>query len=569
MRQFKALLILSVFAATAFLAIQPVPSQTTSSVSADSILATVADLTGESGFGPPSRFAPLPETALYPQYLKDKLDRLLEPLGGSAELVAFDPEFEVLVGDSIRNPYTNVFASVPGKLADQKPGFFMLGAHLDATAQRDEEFEANFRTHPAPGADDNASGVAVVAEVARVMAAENLRPDANLVFTFFDGEEQQVPETDKFLLGSRVMAERDLSTLEEEFGPLLGFVNLDMVAYNPRQDSLVVVTNIPSRWLANQLIEVYEELGLPNFMMTRAVEALTFSDHGPFWEVGKSAVLIIENPSIQRHAPHYHKQTDTIANTFLRGGSQAQRAGEVVLELVRRWSQSGTTSGLHVTGESILIQKGNRVDAVEFETGDEAVVRVGVTNRGPTRTEPWSVEVDIKVDGVTAETLGMRQGRTPLPAGAAEFLEFPWTVSAAARGGPSIEVKVRAANNDGELETQRVVAVGNPGAELLRAYVYPNPTRFAEGARLHYELTEPGAVRLILMDISGRELGVKDIPFDRVFPDPGTAVGAADLPLADLFSVQDLAPGLYLIRIEQFQDSGSVGIAFARWALLK
>src|SRR4030095_15802633 len=84
----------------------------------------------------------------------------------------------------------NVIARRPG--ARPGSGKYVLGAHYDSIARRTPNW--NHQTDPAPGADDNGSGVACLIEAARVLLQEQY--DFDLEFCFFSGEEQ-------ILLGSK------------------------------------------------------------------------------------------------------------------------------------------------------------------------------------------------------------------------------------------------------------------------------------------------------------------------------------------------------------------------------
>ncbi len=80
----------------------------------------------------------------------------------------------------------NVVATPPGFQPEQP--HVIVGAHLDTVPQ-------------APGAEDNASGVAVVLELARLAAAEP--PDLPAVFIAFGAEEPRGPGDDDHHFGSR------------------------------------------------------------------------------------------------------------------------------------------------------------------------------------------------------------------------------------------------------------------------------------------------------------------------------------------------------------------------------
>jgi Zn-dependent M28 family amino/carboxypeptidase len=111
----------------------------------------------------------------------------------------------------------------------------VICAHYDSRAED--------RGDLAPGADDNASGVAVLLETARVLAQAGIEPRVTLAF--FGGEEDS-------LLGSSAFVEELLS----EHLPLRGVINVDMVGYDEYgPQDIVVFTNPQSVPLALEVIE--------------------------------------------------------------------------------------------------------------------------------------------------------------------------------------------------------------------------------------------------------------------------------------------------------------------------
>jgi hypothetical protein len=84
----------------------------------------------------------------------------------------------------------NIIAEIPGRDADA--GYVMAGAHLDSWVAAD-------------GAQDNAAGSVVIMEIARVLAALEVRPRRTIRFVLWSGEEQG-------LLGSMAYVERYLAT---------------------------------------------------------------------------------------------------------------------------------------------------------------------------------------------------------------------------------------------------------------------------------------------------------------------------------------------------------------------
>jgi Zn-dependent M28 family amino/carboxypeptidase len=147
---------------------------------------------------------------------------------------------------------------------------------------------------PAPGADDNASGVAVLLEAARVFAETGVKPRVTLVF--FGGEEDS-------LIGSRGFAEE---VLREKL-PLRGVINVDMVGYDAYGPlDIVVFTNPQSIPLALELVENARRT--TRLVADTTVATTGNSDHAPFWRAGQPAVSIWEGYD---HNP-YHCTTKDV-----------------------------------------------------------------------------------------------------------------------------------------------------------------------------------------------------------------------------------------------------------------
>lgn len=103
--------------------------------------------------------------------------------------------------------FHNVVARIEG---EQSGSYIVVGAHYDHLGI------VRGRIHP--GADDNASGVAALLEVARLVAQSGIRPTHTLLFVAFDAEE-------KGLYGSEAFAKG----LPE--GSIRAMVNMDMVGW--------------------------------------------------------------------------------------------------------------------------------------------------------------------------------------------------------------------------------------------------------------------------------------------------------------------------------------------------
>lgn len=101
----------------------------------------------------------------------------------------------------------------------------IISAHYDTRPFADMDPDISKRQHPVPGANDGASGVAILLEYARVIPLLNPREGVALVF--FDIEDHGAPGNIKgFCLGSQYFA----SNIPTEVNDFQYGINLDMVA---------------------------------------------------------------------------------------------------------------------------------------------------------------------------------------------------------------------------------------------------------------------------------------------------------------------------------------------------
>jgi aminopeptidase YwaD len=201
--------------------------------------------------------------------------------------------------------YKNVVAEKRGATSPHK--VFILGAHYDTVPG-------------SPGADDNASAIAVLLEVARVI--RNAPLDSTLRFIAFSLEEYSY-------IGSTHYAER-LRKKEEK---MIGMISLEMVGFtglkqeyppylNPKYypavgDFIAIIGNERSEGLLEKVCQSFKTHvpQLPfEFLLIpgngEGMEEVRLSDHSPFWDHGFSALMITDTAFLRN--PNYHLPTDTM-----------------------------------------------------------------------------------------------------------------------------------------------------------------------------------------------------------------------------------------------------------------
>ena len=216
--------------------------------------------------------------------------------------------FGVPAGDSWGVPVAagtslNVVATPPG--FDPGSPHRLVGAHLDTVAV-------------APGAEDNASGVAVLLELARLASSGDTRLPAVLVA--FGGEEPRGPGDDLHHFGSRAYV-RGMSAAERR--GLRGMVSLDRVGVGGRVP--VCTGPLSGPRVRDALLGVARRLDIP----TVSCGVNTSSDHWSFEKAGHEVARLGSTPYAG-----YHSAGDVPSVV---GGDQLGRVGR----LTWGWLRSG------------------------------------------------------------------------------------------------------------------------------------------------------------------------------------------------------------------------------------
>jgi hypothetical protein len=167
----------------------------------------------------------------------------------------------------------------------------VLGAHYDT--RRMADLDPDFPSHPVPGANDGASGVAVLLELARVLNPSSLESDLTLYF--FDGEDQGNLEGWDWSVGARYAAEQLNST------PAV-VVIVDMVG---DRDLELFIERNSTRILADEIWSTAGGLGYESFIPEPKYSII--DDHIPFLQKGIDVVEIIDFDY-----PAWHTTGDTL-----------------------------------------------------------------------------------------------------------------------------------------------------------------------------------------------------------------------------------------------------------------
>lgn len=226
-----------------------------------------------------------------------------------SELETLGWQVERQHGEMLGHPLTNLVAK-----RGSGGAFLMLGAHYDSRIHADQDPDPAKRAQPVPGANDGASGVAVLLELARVLPADL---DLEIWIVFFDLEDNGgIPGWD-WILGSRYFAQ-NLDRHPDQF------ILVDLVG--DRDLSLPIERNSDDA-LANELWSVAEDLGY-GAIFSRVERFSIIDDHIPFIELGIPSVNIIDI-----EYTNWHTTQDDISQV---SAESLEIVGSTVLEWILR-----------------------------------------------------------------------------------------------------------------------------------------------------------------------------------------------------------------------------------------
>ena len=188
--------------------------------------------------------------------------------------------------------------------------FVLLGAHYNSVPGT-------------PGADDNASAVAVCLECARLISAHNIGP---AMFVLFNREEDGLLGSSEFV--AYLVGLPDWTVREAHIFEMVGYRDrapcsqrmppgLPVLAGRDTGDFLALLANRSSNAIADDLLGLAARYipGTPVAAMKvylgleRAFEHLNRSDHAPFWRAGIPGLMWTDTSEFRN--PHYHLESDT------------------------------------------------------------------------------------------------------------------------------------------------------------------------------------------------------------------------------------------------------------------
>jgi hypothetical protein len=201
----------------------------------------------------------------------------------------------------------NVVATLPGN--ERPDEIVLIGAHYDTQIG-------------SPGANDNASGVALLLATAKRLKDLPLGRTVRIVF--FVNEEN--PFSGGIQMGSRLHAERSRARRDD----IVLMLNVDSIGYFTSEPGsqnyppfvfslpstgnfVVFATNRDNQKLLDRVVELFQaESRFPSIGIATNMKDIARSDHAPFWWQGYPALALSDTS--EARDPNYHLPTDTAEN---------------------------------------------------------------------------------------------------------------------------------------------------------------------------------------------------------------------------------------------------------------
>jgi carboxypeptidase Q len=200
-------------------------------------------------------------------------------------------EMEVEISNTIHSDEPdsfNVIAEIPG--TDKKDQVVMIGAHIDSW-------------HAGTGATDNAAGVAVMMEAARILQQLEVKPRRTIRVALWGGEEQG-------LLGSKAYIKKHFGTFEspgEEYSNLAAYLNLDSGTGRVRGASIFGPPEAAA--LLRKILAPFQDLGVIGVESVK-LRSYGGTDSTSFNWAGLPGINLMQDP-IEYFTHTWHTDLDT------------------------------------------------------------------------------------------------------------------------------------------------------------------------------------------------------------------------------------------------------------------
>jgi glutaminyl-peptide cyclotransferase len=226
------------------------------------------------------------------------------------------------------------FKNIIGRYKPENANRIMLYAHWDTRPYADRDTEK--RTKPIDGANDGASGVGVLLEIARSINSAEIKPDVGIDIIFFDVEDYGQPEGtmlqndgNSWCLGSQYFANNlPFANYRPKYGILLDMVGAGNAVFPKEGVSLYYAPQV-----VNNVWRVANELGYGNYFTDGVITGGLTDDHTYINQIAKIPSIDIIHYEVNRRdfGEFHHTHND---NMSIIDKETLKAVGETVLQVI-------------------------------------------------------------------------------------------------------------------------------------------------------------------------------------------------------------------------------------------
>jgi len=318
------------------------------------------------------------------EFIVDKLRSLkLKPVVKGKKKKGYYHDFTY--GKEVERTTHNIIAVLPGEDKQLRNEYIVIGSHYDhlGLGGKDSGSRRPDTLGVHPGADDNASGDAVVLELAKYF--KKARSPRSIIFAFFGAEEQGLIGSKQFLEWMK-QEDNQRKNLPYNLKGIVAMVNLDMVG-RMRDHAMSVSGTGTSSEFKTMAEQVAEQT---NLNISCTPDGYGPSDHASFVAADIPVLFLTTGGHMEYHTP------DDVPSTLNYDGMQ--QTLDFSKELITR------LASMPGTPDFINVPSSNTMKHAKFKVTLGLMPDVMGVSRIP------GLRADIVVAGKPAHTAGIRSG---------------------------------------------------------------------------------------------------------------------------------------------------------------
>ncbi|HZW76986.1 MAG TPA: M20/M25/M40 family metallo-hydrolase [Flavobacteriaceae bacterium] len=267
-------------------------------------------------------------------------------------------------------PMPSVILTIDG--ANNADEYVIVGGHIDSTT---------WNPSVAPGADDNASGIASLNEMVRVLLEKNFIPSRTVEVMAFAAEEIG-------LVGSGEIAQH----YKQNNKNVLAYVQFDMTGYNGSSDDVYIMTDYYTSSDLNlyltQLMDHYNSSGDHSFSYNYSECGYGCSDHASWAANGYSASMPFE-AAMGEDNPFIHTANDIFS--VLETGEHAAKFAKLGLQFIVEAAKPQIMNTTQFNSPSVTIYQRGR--ELFYSIADNWIIdRINILNATGQKVQSFSPE---------------------------------------------------------------------------------------------------------------------------------------------------------------------------------